>query len=135
MNVMQYSAVVEMNWKANLGDMTSWKPNHTFYNDLAIAEFCEVYMRDRGAVKKTYNALVKNYGTDYKAMTELCMVLNHKSWAFADKVDSKYLGVGDKKAEEYGQLYAELWAKTDNMFARKFGKNDEAMSYFFDVTD
>ena len=135
MNVMQYATIVEMNWKANLGDMTSWKPSYTFYRDLAIAEFCEVYMRDKNAVKKTYNELVKNFGTNYKAMTELVMVLNHKSWAFAGYVDSKYLGVGKERADEYARLYIDLYNQADAKFFKVFGKNDEAMSYFYEVTD
>ena len=135
MNVLEYAAVAEQNWKMNLGDMTSYKPDFSFYKDLSIAEFCEIYMRDRNAVKKTYNQVMKSWGSNYKALTEFILALNHKSWAFAQRVDSRYMGIGDEKAKEYAHLYNELWAKADNEFCRKFRKNDDAMSYYFDVTD
>jgi hypothetical protein len=137
MNVFQYSSVVEQNWKANLGDMTDWKPSYTFYSDFAIAEFCQVWMREKNAVKKTYNQVVKSWGDNYKALTEIVMVLNHKSWAFAkpNRVDAKYLNVGDAWADYFVELYSELYQKADALYRKKFAKNETAMSYYNEVTD
>ena len=135
MNVMQYAAVAEKNWKMNLAEMSGFQPKYTFYADFSVAEFCEVYLRDANAVKKTFNQVVKSWGTDYKAMTEIVMVLNHKSWAFAQKVDSKYLGLGDTRANEFAILYTELYYKADEMFCNKFKGNADAMAYYYEVTD
>lgn len=135
MNVFQYAAIVEQNWKLNLGDMSGYTPKYTFYNDFAIAEFCEVYMRDKNAVKKTYNQVIKSWGNNIKALTEIVMVLNHKSWAFAENVDSKYLGVGENWREFYANLYTELYEKAVDFVYKKFSKNEEAMRYYYEVTD
>lgn len=52
MNVFQYSAIVELNWKANLNEMSGFEPKYTFYADFAIAEFCQVKGLDKNAIKK-----------------------------------------------------------------------------------
>lgn len=137
MNVFQYSTTTEENWKANLANMTDWKPSYTFYSDFAIAEFCEVYMRDKNAVKKTFNRVIKSWGSSYKALTEIIMVLNHKSWAFAKpvRVDAKYLNVGDAWADYFVELYVELYEKARTEFFKRYGKNEEAKSYYYEVTD
>ena len=126
MNVFQYSHVVERNWKANLPDMTDYEPKYTFYADFAIAEFCEVYMHDKNAVKKTFEGIKKSWGGSIKAITEVAIVLNHKSWAFASKVDSKYLGVGDDTAERFQELYTNLYYELDEWISKKFAKDADA---------
>jgi len=135
MNVFQYASAVEQNWKLNLESMTDFRPSFTFYSDFAIAEFCETYMRDKNAVRKTYNQVVKSYGTDIKAMTEIVMVLNHKIWAFYNKVDSRYMGISNERAESFETLYTELYQKAVAAVEKKFGKDEEAMSYYYRVTD
>ena len=70
MNVFGYAVTTEQNWKANLGEMTDWKPSYTFYSDFAIAEFCQVYMREKSAVKKTYSQVIKSWGSNYKSLTD-----------------------------------------------------------------
>ncbi len=135
MNVFQFAAVVELNWKANLSDMNPYTPKYTFYHDFAIAEFCEVYMRDKDAIRKTYNDCIRSYGNNYKALTELIMVLNHKLWAYYQKVDSRYLGIDDAKAMEFSKLYDTLWKEAQQVLYKNFEGNNEAMSYYYDVTD
>lgn len=135
MNVFQYSTTCEMNWKENLADMGDFKPEYTFYGDFSIAEFCEVYMRDRNAVKSTFNNVMRYWSSDYKCLTEIIMVLNHKAWAFAGKVDSHYLNCGEEWRKHYVELYTELYNKADEKFRKLYGKNDEAMSYYYRVTD
>ena len=137
MNVIQYSNTVERNWKMNLEDMSGYQPKYSFYRDFAVAEFCQAYMRDKDAVKKTYNQVIKSWGNNYKALTEIVLVLNHKSWAFAkpNRVDAKYLNVGDSWADYFVNLYVELYRKADELFFKKFRGNEEAMSYYYEVTD
>lgn len=135
MNVLVYAATAEMNWKMNLEDMGDFRPKYTFYNDFSIAEFCEIYMRDRNAVKKTYNEVIKSWGKNIKAVTEIAMVLNHKSWAFYQGVDSKYLGCSDENKNYLAQLYCELYEDCVAYIEKTYKGNDEALSYYYSVTD
>ena len=135
MNIFQYAALAEANWKANLSDMNPYTPKYTFYHDFAIAEFCEVYMKEKNAIRKTYNEVINAWGKNIKALTEIIMVLNHKLWAFYQKVDSHYLGVDDAKAMEFSRLYDTLWKEAQEVLYKNFEGNDEAMSYYYDITD
>lgn len=135
MNVFQYATIVEKNWKMNLGDLTDYRPKYTFYADFAIAEFCEVYMRNRNAVRKTYKEVISSWGKNIEAITEIVMVLNHKSWAFDGKVDSKYLGIGDTKADEFAHLYVELYEDARSVVEKNFKDDEDAMSYYYQITD
>ena len=135
MNVFQYSAVTEQNWKYNLGDMTDWKPSYTFYGDFSIAEFCEIYMHDANAVRKTYNNVIKSWGSCYKALTEIIMVLNHKAWSFDCKVDSSYLRCSETNRLALVSLYSNLYDLAVKEFFKRYGDNDEAKSYYYQVTD
>lgn len=135
MNVFIYSNTCELNWKENLADMGDFQPQYTFYSDFSIAEFCEVYMRDRNAVKKTFNNVIKSWGSSYKALTEIIMVLNHKAWSFANNVDSSYLKCGDEWRKFYEKLYTELYQKAVDKFFKLYTKNSEAVSYYYEITD
>lgn len=135
MNIFQYAALAEAGWKANLSDMSPYTPKYTFYHDFAIAEFCEVYMKEKNAIRKTYNEVINAWGKNIKALTEIIMVLNHKLWAFYQKVDSHYLGVDDAKAMEFSRLYDTLWKEAQEVLYKNFEGNDEAMSYYYDITD
>lgn len=135
MNVFQYAAVTEQNWVLNLKDTTDYEKKYTFYSDLSIAEFCEVYMRDRNAVKKTYKNVIANWGKDIEAITEFCMVLNHKSWAFADNVDSKYLCCGEGWKAKYTEIYTDLYYKCRDYIFDTYKDNADALDYFYRVTD
>ena len=135
MNVFQYAYTAEENWKKNLEDMGSWRPQYTFYSDFGIAEFCEVYMRDRNAVKKTYKNVVRSWGSSYKALTEIIMVLNHKAWAFKSRVDSTYLNCSEQWRTYYVELYTELYNMGVKEFFKRYGKDSEAKRYYYEVTD
>ncbi len=135
MNVFIYSNTCELNWKENLADMGDFQPKYTFYGDFSIAEFCEVYMRDRNAVKNTFNNVIRNWSSDYKCLTEIVMVLNHKAWSFANDVDSSYLKCGDEWREFYKKLYVEHYNKAVNKFFKLYRNNSEAVSYYYEITD
>lgn len=141
MNVFQFSDLAEMNWKANLAQMSGFKPKYTFYRDFAIAEFRREYMNDKRAIENIYNNVIKSWGDNYEALVEIILVLNHKSWAFfADEnkensVDGKYLGTSKEKSNVIGRLYAELYEKADAVFFEKFGENEKANDYYFNVLD
>lgn len=135
MNVFEYAAITEANWKANLEAMGNFVPQFTFYSDFSIAEYCEVYKDDAYAVRDTYNRVIEAWAEDYKALTEVVLMLNHKAWAFSDRVDSHYLGCSDERAEKYVNLYVKLYEEAVDEFMTRYGNNQEAMDYYFQVTD
>ena len=135
MNVFQYAFTAEANWKENLSYMTSFTPSYTFYSDFSIAEFCEVYMHDANAVVDTYKRVKESWGKDIKAITEVCMVLNHKIWSFYDGVDSSYLKCSEEWRQKFSELYQSLYDDCTEYIQKTFGNDSEAMSYYYEVTD
>ena len=132
MDVFQYSAIAEQNWKYNLEDMGAFHPQYTFYSDFSVADwYGEKPIRD------TYKNVIKSWGDNYKALTEIVMVLNHKSWSFDGKVDSHWLGsrCTEEVRQRYIEVYAELYNKADAEFRKRYKDNDDAMRYYFEVTD
>lgn len=88
----------------------------TFWEDFTIAEtFGEK------AIKDTYNRAFNEWKSDYKYLTELVMVLNHKIWQHY------------KTNEPVAKVYNELWEKAD-LYACENLKGEE-LSYFYRTTD
>lgn len=135
MNVFQYGAICEKNWEENLANMSGYKRKYTFYSDFSIAEFCEVWMHDRGAIVDTFNRVIKSWGSSIEAMSEVVLVLNHKIWAFYDGVDSSYLKCNEVNRDKIARLYDKLYRKAEDFVYEKFGDNKDAMRYYYRVTD
>ena len=110
MNVFEYSAKAEQNWKRNLEDMGAFRPQYTFYGDFSIADWY-----GEKSVRDTYKNAIESWGDDYKALTEIALVLNHKSWSFDGDVDSHLLGARctEEVRQRYVEVYAELYYKAD----------------------
>lgn len=88
----------------------------TFWEDFTIAEaFGEKVIRD------TFNRAFNEWKTNYKYLTELVMVLNHKIWQWYER------------NETYAKAYNELWEQAD-LYACENLQGDEAR-YFYRVTD
>ena len=135
MNVFQYAAISERNWEANLADMGNYERKYTFYSDFGIAEFCEVYKADAGAVKDTYNRVEESWGSSIEAITEVVMVLNHKIWSFYDGVDSSFLGCSEEWRQHFMEVYQELYERCVAFIEKTFSNDSEALSYYYEVTD
>ena len=139
MNAILYAQKAELNWRYNLAAMSGYEPKYTFYSDLAIAEFTQTYNKDGNAVKSTIENLKKHWCNTIEGATELYLVLNHKIWAFygdgKKSVDGSFLGVDYDKATEIAQFYNKEWEDMYQFVADKFGKDNKAMAYFYDVTD
>lgn len=103
-----------MGW--NIEAMTGYKPITTFWDDFSIADKFGV-----NAVKDTYKRAFNEWKDDYKYLTELVMVLNHKIWQHYEK------------DEPLAQVYNELWEKADE-YACENLKGEEA-KYFYNITD
>ncbi len=88
----------------------------SFWMDFGIAEH---YGRD--AILDTYERAFEEWKQDYRYLTNLVVVLNHKAWQYEDI------------NPEYAELYCELYEKA-NAYACSNLKGTE-LQYFFDITD
>ena len=95
---------------ANLG----YETQTTYFEDFSIAERFGEY-----AIRDTYRRALLN--KDYKMMTELAMVLNHKIWFLYEK------------NEKLAKVYDELWKDCDARCMDTL-KGDE-LSYYISTTD
>lgn len=105
-----------MNWaEANL---IGYTPITTFWEDFNIAEkFGEV------AILETAERCFKEWKSDYKYLTELIMVLNHKCWFWHEK------------NEDLERLYSNLYYKYDNKAIKALNNNKTALNYYFKTLD
>lgn len=88
----------------------------TFWTDFTIADAFGTE-----AIKDTYRRAFGEWKDNYKYLTELVMVLNHKIWQWYET------------DEEKARLYNDLWMKTDN-YALDNLKGDE-LNYFIRRVD
>ena len=95
----------------------------TFWDDFSIAERFGI-----DAIKDTYIRAFGEWKHDYKYLTELVMVLNHKIWQWYDG-DTDDTG----KHTEIARCYNSLWIKTAE-YAENTLKGEE-LSYYFRITD
>lgn len=100
----------------NIEEMNGYKPFTTFWMDFSIADKFGFK-----AVDDTYRRAFKEWRHDYKYLTELVLVLNHKAWQF---VDSNPV---------LSDLYVQLYEEADN-YAIDNLKGYE-LKYFFEITD
>ena len=94
-------------------------PN-TFWTDFSIADAYGI-----NAIKDTYKRAFAEWKSDYKMLTELVMVLNHKMWQHYERTkdaDNAYVVVYAKCFEEADE-YA-----MDNL-------TEDKLRYFLEVTD
>lgn len=88
----------------------------TFWNDFSIADLFGLK-----AIQDTFNRAFKEWKDDYKFLTELVLVLNHKIWQHYEK------------RPEFAALYNSLWEQADQYAVENL--KGEEFSYFYDVTD
>ena len=104
--------------------MTGYKPKTTFWKDFGIAD-----VFGQNAVKETYERAFKEWKNDTEYITELVMVLNWRSWLFADV----YEKTGKEEHRERSILYADLYHRADNWCLKNLKKED--LSYYLRTTD
>lgn len=120
-NVFSYSAGVEAWVEENYPQQL----NYTFSSDFAIADwYGEKDVRD------TYKRVKESWLNDYKAFTEVVVSLNMLSWA-----NDTLRKQGFDGREQFIRLYADLYRQATDDFYKKYGKNEEACDYFFQMTD
>lgn len=102
--------------KWNVKELCGYEPMTTFWEDFCIAERfgCD-------AIRDTYKRAFSEWKSNYKYLTELVMVLNHKiSSYYPDNM-------------EYAKLYNRLYLETDR-YACDNLQGDE-LAYFYQITD
>lgn len=115
-NPLQYSYIENMIAKENF-EYIGYNPISTFWSDLSIAEWF-------GAenIKDTYKRVVKEWFDNHEMFTEFVMVLNHKSWEWADRNNN-----------ELSELYIKLFYHAKDLVLAKY--KGEKLDYFLRVTD
>lgn len=103
--------------------MTGYKPITTFWQDFSIAD-----KFGPAAVKDTFNRAFREWKGNYKYLTELCMVLNHKIGYHYDHNKPE-----SARCNRLAILYNDLWQQADN-YAYDNLQGDE-LSYYFRITD
>lgn len=101
----------------NSEEFCGYKQITTFFQDFSIAD--NFGFR---AIKDTYKRAFKQWKNNYKYVTELCMVLNWKSWEHANDVDNNICCL-------YSDLYYEV---RDWCFEHLKG---DKLAYFIETTD
>lgn len=89
----------------------------TFWMDFSIAD-----RFGKSAVKDTYKTAFESWKDNYKYLTELVMVLNHKIWEHYEAGNNSF-----------AELYDSLWRKAD-LYAMENLKGEE-LRFFCTVTD
>lgn len=89
----------------------------TFWQDFTIADAFGA-----SAIKDTFKRAFEEWKSDYRYLTDLVMVVNHKCWQHYDKGNN-----------ELSQLYSDLYYKA-HAYACENLKGEE-LSYYFRVTD
>lgn len=99
-------------------EMIGYEPKTTFWSDFSIAECYGV-----DSVKDTYNRAKEEWKDNIEYMTELALVVNHKSWQYAQTNDN------------LSKVYVQLWEEVDSFIFEHFKGNEEAISYYVQTTD
>lgn len=89
----------------------------TFWTDFSIADKFGIK-----AVKDTFKRAFEEWKSDYKYLTELVMVLNHKCWDHYSKGN-----------EKLSALYSDLYYKANDWAYSNL--EGEALDFYFHVTD
>lgn len=105
-----------MDWATELG----YKTISTFWQDFEIAE----HFGASAIIDTAYRAF-HSWKDNIEYLTELIMVINHKSWYFV------------KKNTKYSQLYADLYYEYDEKAIAYIQKNmsKEELNYYFRTLD
>ena len=97
-------------------EMSGYEPKTTFFSDFTIAD---AFGKD--AITDTFNRAFKEWKDDKVYITELVMVLNWKSWVYAET------------RPELAIVYQKLWEKADQYCMENLSKED--LAYYLKTTD
>lgn len=116
--IITFAAMKEAAWEQMELEAYGYERKTTFYSDLTIADIFGV-----DAVQDTYDRVVKEWIDNIEYITEFCMCVNHKSWEYFE--DDK----------ELSKLYSDLYYDLKYKIYEHYDGNQEAIDYFFNITD
>lgn len=105
-----------MTFKEYIKSLNGYETQTTFWDDFTIADKFGI-----SAVKDTFNRAFNEWKKDYKYLTELVLVLNHKIWQWYEK------------NEELARVYNDLWEQADTYAVNNL--KGEELSYFYRILD
>lgn len=105
-----------MTWKEFMINECGYEPFTTFWEDFSIADAFGAE-----AVQDTFDRAFNEWKSQYKYLTELTMVLNHKIFFWYEKND------------ELSRLYDKLWKQADCYACNTL--QGEEIAYYYKVTD
>ena len=98
-------------------EQIGYTPCTTFWQDFSIADaFVGVELHP---VEDTYKRAMEYAKTDYKYMTELVLVMNHKICQWYQVSPTRSI------------LYDRLWRDAEEKFFELFENNEEAVHYYY----
>ena len=68
----------------NIQELCGYEPITSFWADFSIAD---IY--GNTAIRQTYQTAFKNWKDNYKYLTELVLVLNHKIWQWSEQNEER----------------------------------------------
>lgn len=105
----------------NIEEETGYKPFTTFWKDFSIADTYGLQ-----AIQDTFNRAFNEWKDNYKYLTELVLVLNHK-------ICYHYAENGTDEENDKAYLYNKLWNEA-NDYALENLQGEQA-DYFYHITD
>lgn len=123
--------------KWTIAEENGYEPISTFWQDFSIADAAPRFGEDAiAAIKMTYMCVVRAFRDDYKMMTELSMVLNHKIFQHHDAaVRAKNAGLLNRRDfhMRLAREYDGAWRATDEWLMENL--KGEALEYYIETTD
>ena len=91
--------------------------DNTFWMDFTIADAFGM-----NAIKDTFNRAFKEWKSDYKMLTALVVILNHKIWQHYEHHN-----------DDFAKLYDNLWRQAEDYALTNL--KDEELKYYYEITD
>lgn len=113
---MEEKSKLVMTLKSYFEECCGYTPMTTFWHDFSMAECV-----GNNAVVETFKLAFNEWKFNYKYLTELVMVLNHKIFQWYE--NNKTLS----------NIYNQLWEIADNYAVKNL--HDDELDYFYKVTD
>ncbi len=105
-----------MTWSEYIKGLNGYEAITTFWSDFSIADHF-----GPAAIQNTFDRAFQQWKGNYKYLTELVLVLNHKIWQHYET------------NETYGTLYNDLWEKADAYAVSNL--EGEQLEWFYQWTD
>lgn len=123
--------------KWNIEHELGYKPMTTFWSDFSIADAMYRFGADPvKAIRATFAAAIDSWRGNYKYMTELSMVLNHKIFEHHAKAESAE-NAGKLNARDYHQRlereYNGAWLAVDQWCRENL--TGKELEYYYETTD